>query len=101
MYPLYRSGYGLLWVYAVLLGRGLVMGANHGRATSPLMEEAEVATVEPTLFSEQWVEEYTGDDLGCAMGRGSYTWRGSGFGSNINREKSLSKLLANLFRKWR
>eukprot|EP00904_Undaria_pinnatifida_P001895 jgi/Undpi1/11706/HiC_scaffold_36.g14001.m1 len=60
------------------------MGANHGRATSPLMEEAEVATVEPTLFSEQWVEEYTGDDLGCAMGRGSYTWRGSGFGSNIN-----------------
>lgn len=40
--------------------------------------------IETKLFSEKWVEEYSGDDLGCEMGRGRYTWRSCGFGSNIN-----------------
>ncbi|CAM9114923.1 unnamed protein product [Laminaria digitata] len=43
-------------------------------------------TVETTseVFSPQWVEEFSGDNLGCELGRGLYTWRDAGFGSNIN-----------------
>ncbi|CAM9235847.1 unnamed protein product, partial [Laminaria digitata] len=39
---------------------------------------------EAEIFSPQWVREYSGDNPGCELGRVSYTWRFSGFGSNIN-----------------
>lgn len=40
------------------------------------------------LFSPDWVESYHADDTGCTLGRGSYTWRPYGFGSNMNSECS-------------
>ncbi|CAM9461762.1 unnamed protein product, partial [Laminaria digitata] len=35
-------------------------------------------------FSPEWLEGYYGGELGCDLGRGSYTWRPYGFGSNMN-----------------
>lgn len=37
-------------------------------------------------FSPEWLEGYYGGELGCDLGRGSYTWRPYGFGSNMNSE---------------
>lgn len=41
---------------------------------------------EAELFSPDWVEEFAADEVGCVKARGLYTWRRSGFGSNINSE---------------
>lgn len=51
---------------------------------------------EPNLFSQQWLDEYHEGNLGCVLGRGSFTWRTSGFGSNINSE-NLWELSAVMF----
>ena len=37
-------------------------------------------------FSPQWLERYYEGEPGCDLGRGSYTWRRHGFGSNMNSE---------------
>lgn len=55
--------------------------------TTILSQPGKDTTVKTKMFSEKWAAEYSGDDLGCEMGRGSYTWRPCGFGSNINSEK--------------
>eukprot|EP00904_Undaria_pinnatifida_P007288 jgi/Undpi1/368/HiC_scaffold_1.g00364.m1 len=39
---------------------------------------------EAELFSPDWVKEFAADEVGCVKARGLYTWRRSGFGSNIN-----------------
>lgn len=39
---------------------------------------------ELTLFSPQWATTYGEGENGCEQGRGSYTWRPYGFGSNMN-----------------
>lgn len=83
MYAFGRPLHGLLCGLAVLLGLGLVEGNGHWNAG---VQPTEKGFVEAKKFSRQWAEEYYRDALGCEMGRGSYTWRGSGFGSNINRE---------------
>eukprot|EP00904_Undaria_pinnatifida_P006339 jgi/Undpi1/2835/HiC_scaffold_14.g06212.m1 len=36
------------------------------------------------LFSPDWLEDYYEGEPGCEHGRGSYTWRPYGFGSNVN-----------------
>ena len=38
------------------------------------------------LFSPDWLEDYYEGEPGCEHGRGSYTWRPYGFGSNVNSE---------------
>ncbi|CAM9447993.1 unnamed protein product, partial [Laminaria digitata] len=35
-------------------------------------------------FSAAWVKQYSGGAPGCKLGRGSYTWRPHGLGSNVN-----------------
>ncbi|CAM9350478.1 unnamed protein product, partial [Laminaria digitata] len=35
-------------------------------------------------FSPTWLKQYKEGTPGCKLGRGSYTWRPCGFGSNIN-----------------
>ena len=75
----------LLWTIVVCQLFGMLDG------TSDWVGQAQAtanATVENTseVFSPQWVEEYAGDKLGCEQGRGHYTWRLAGFGSNINSE---------------
>lgn len=45
---------------------------------------------ELTLFSPQWATTYGEGENGCEQGRGSYTWRPYGFGSNMNSECKLS-----------
>lgn len=60
-------------------------------------QPTETTTVKPRLFSQQWVDEYHDGKLGCVMGRGWYSWRGAGFGSNMNSEKlwELVVVMAN------
>ena len=83
MYALGRSLHGLLWGRHVLLGLGVFKGSSYWNAAAHPWDDH---TGKSKVFSQQWVEEYSGDNLGCEMGRGSYTWRGCGFGSNMNRE---------------
>lgn len=68
----------------MLLGLDLFNRSADGNAAA---EPSEKVVVKNKIFSPQWVKEYNEGNLGCEMGRGSYTWRGCGFGSNINREK--------------
>lgn len=98
MHLLGRLSHGLLCGPVVLQfieGLGLLHGGwcvNAAALPSEyLTDESKIVpqpgadmAIETKLFSEKWVEEYSGDDLGCEMGRGRYTWRSCGFGSNIN-----------------
>lgn len=86
MHAFGRSLHGLMWGPIVLLGFGLFNGSGHMNASALPTEEM---TVETKTFSQEWVEEYGGDKLGCGLGRGMYTWRDCGFGSNINSEHLL------------
>lgn len=70
----------------MLLGLGIIEGGSYNRADSHPTDEM---TVHSKIFSKEWVEQYNADALGCEMGRGRYTWRGCGFGSNVNRKRSL------------
>lgn len=40
----------------------------------------------PIVFGQNWATAFANDNLGCQSGRGSFMWRGQGFGSNINSE---------------
>lgn len=71
----------VLQVFGMLGGRGK-NSVGEAQPTVDLKVEAEV-------FSPQWVEEYSADKLGCELGRGLYTWRPAGFGSNINSEYTV------------
>ena len=44
----------------------------------------EIPTEPAELFSPEWLDEYGRGDSGCELARGSFMWRGQGFGSNIN-----------------
>lgn len=45
---------------------------------------AELTATPAALFSPEWEEEYGSGNPGCDLARGSFMWRGQGFGSNIN-----------------
>lgn len=38
------------------------------------------------VFGQNWATAFANDNIGCQSGRGSFMWRGQGFGSNINSE---------------
>ncbi|CAM9400430.1 unnamed protein product, partial [Hapterophycus canaliculatus] len=42
------------------------------------------AALPPALFSQEWARQYSMGEKGCDLARGSFMWRGQGFGSNIN-----------------
>lgn len=87
VYPFFRSLHGLmLGAGVLLLILSIFEGRGHGTAAAKPREKMGVQT---KVFSRQWMQKYSQDDLGCGMGRGIYTWRGSGFGSNINSEHLL------------
>ncbi|CAM9692366.1 unnamed protein product [Scytosiphon promiscuus] len=64
--------------------------AEHGRTLTfePVLGEGEIASppaaAPPALFSEEWARQYARGDAGCDLARGSFMWRGQGFGSNMN-----------------
>lgn len=63
--------------------------AKHRRTLTfePIFGEGEVAPAEPAaLFSQEWAREYSTGEEGCDLARGSFMWRGQGFGSNMNSE---------------
>ena len=47
---------------------------------------AELTATPAALFSPEWEAEYKEGDPGCDLARGSFMWRGQGFGSNVNSE---------------
>lgn len=52
----------------------------------PAHAEPSMEAIEPYLFSPAWRQDFgEAEDL-CRLGRGSYTWRTHGFGSNVNSE---------------
>lgn len=73
---------GLLVVLQVFT---LSEGGHHRIAKAQPTVQMDDAT-DSKLFSEQWVEDFSGHNLGCEIGRVSYMWRSAGFGSNINSE---------------
>lgn len=83
MYAFGRSRQGLLVVLQVF---GLLGGRGSHRVAEahPTVNMTVASNIE--VFSPQWAEEFSGHKLGCELGRVSYTWRYSGFGSNINSE---------------
>lgn len=91
MYAFCQPRRGLLWTLAVLQIFGLLGRRGNNRVTEaqPTVD----MKGEAEIFSSQWVREYSGDNPGCELGRVSYTWRFSGFGSNINSEYNLLKRL--------
>lgn len=93
MHAFCRPLHGVLCALAFLLGLHLTWGSDHrNKARQP----AKKLIGQAKTFSRQWAEDYYHDELGCEKGRGSYTWRGSGFGSNVNRERSWD-LLTDVF----
>lgn len=83
MYASGRSQRGLLGIIQML---GMLGERGSNRiAEAQLAEDTEVKAVYQ-VFSPQWVQEYSGHQLGCELGRVSYTWRPAGFGSNFNSE---------------
>ena len=86
---------GLRGALVVLQIIGLLGGAGCGVAEAQTTVNMTVETTSE-VFSPQWVEEFSGDNLGCELGRGLYTWRNVGFGSNINSEQSWEALTVTL-----
>lgn len=69
-----------------LLTAFLLWGGATGATASDVHTEDVVLDTSIVKFSPEWMQKYDADDVGCAMGRGSYTWRPYGFGSNMNSE---------------
>lgn len=80
-----RPRQGLLGAIVALQVVGLLGGGGDMVEDAHPAEDMQVRN-ENQVFSPQWVEELSGHKLGCEMGRGLYTWRDAGFGSNINSE---------------
>lgn len=51
---------------------------------------AELPAAPAALFSPEWEAEYGAGQPGCDLARGSFMWRGQGFGSNVNSELAVS-----------
>lgn len=83
MYELGRYFRGLLRGLILLLAFASFEGTG---VESMRTQPTEEMPFQNKIFSDQWEEEFHGYDLGCKMGRATYTWRGCGLGSNINSE---------------
>ena len=62
---------------------GGVVGSNPTVETIRVVQDV---SVKRDVFSPTWLEQFTEAAPECALGRGSYTWRECGLGSNINSE---------------
>lgn len=62
---------------------GVFAGGNQTVETFHIVEDV---SFQGEYFSAAWVKQYSGGAPGCKLGRGSYTWRPHGLGSNINSE---------------
>lgn len=62
-------------------------GAVIGFHNDSLQDLPSSSTYSP-LFGRNWAIAFANGDVGCKSGRGSYIWRGQGFGSNINSESN-------------
>lgn len=49
-------------------------------------EEQSASGLDEQLFTTSWATGFANGSEGCQHRRGSYVWRGAGFGSNINSE---------------
>ena len=76
---------GLLGALAVVHAFGTPEWGGNTIAEADPTEDIKVEPVGP-LFSSQWAQKFSEDNPGCDLGRGLYTWRPAGFGSNINSE---------------
>lgn len=56
----------VLQVFSILRGAGGMVGQAQGTHNMTVEDVSDV-------FSPQWVEEYSGDNIGCEQGRGHYT----------------------------
>ena len=86
VYPFSPSRQGLLVVLRLFV---LLGGRGNNRVTEahPSVQMTQATNNNSIeLFSPQWVENFSRHKLGCELGRVSYKWRSSGFGSNINSE---------------
>ena len=44
-----------------------------------------------SVFGDNWAMDFGDGGNGCESGRGSFMWRGQGFGSNINSESATQE----------
>ena len=81
-----------LFTLALLQGLtcGVFAGGNQVVETFGTIQEVRV---ESDYFSPPWLEQFNTQTPGCKLGRGSYTWRRCGLGSNINSEYFGVKLV--------
>lgn len=94
---MYGFGRPLQILCALALLEGFARGVlARGNRTVETFDVVQDVGVEGEVFSPQWLEKYSGEAPGCTLGRGSYTWRACGLGSNINSEYLEETLVATL-----
>lgn len=75
-----------LWI-PVLLAQVFARCAVNGKVQENITAKVdETVSMPVAVFSQEWLGQYNEDDVGCHLGRGSYTWRKAGLGSNLNSE---------------
>jgi len=52
------------------------------------VQEPPLSSSYSPLFGRNWAIAFANEDIGCNSGRGSFMWRGQGFGSNVNSESN-------------